>query len=113
MGEYRADAGPMDALRTHLKAIRTESACIDPKARRAALLETLPERMAALTSRVAAKLETRESQSADDSTCAVLVDIAVAAAEIAQESTDPDDIAFWEGFSESVLDQADECYGPD
>ena len=43
----------------------------------------------------------------------VLVDIAVAAAEIAQESTDPDDITFWEGFSESALDQADECYGTD
>ena len=67
MGEYQADAGPMDALRTQLKAIRTESARIDPKARRAAVLETLPERMAALTSRVAAKVEARESQSADDS----------------------------------------------
>jgi hypothetical protein len=60
MGEYQADAGPMDALGTHLKAIRTESARIDPKARRAAVLETLPERTAALTSRVAAKLEARE-----------------------------------------------------
>jgi len=43
----------------------------------------------------------------------VLVDIAVAATSIAQESTDPDDGAFWEGFSESALDAAEECYGPD
>jgi hypothetical protein len=111
MGEYQTDAGPMDALRTHLKAVRTASARIDPTARRVAVLERLPERIAALTSRVSSKLEARESQSADDSTCAVLVDIAVAAYEIAADSTDPDEVAFWEGFGESVLDQADECYG--
>ena len=71
MGEYETDSGPMDALRTHLKAARTEAARIEPKplgvairdvreqlAQRPMLLpEPLPERTAALQSQVTARFE--------------------------------------------------------
>ena len=128
MGGYQTDADPMDALRTHLEAIRTESARRDPKARGVAglearerlahRLEPLPERLAALKSRVTAKLEElggtlrppTEPQSAADSSCEALLDIACAAYQIGDDSTDPDDAAFWYGFGEAIVDQyLDEC----
>jgi hypothetical protein len=69
MGDYEADAGSGDALRAHVEAIRTESARIGTQALRAAALdarkrlaqrpEPLPERIAALDSQVAARLNER------------------------------------------------------
>jgi hypothetical protein len=127
MGEYQTDADPMDALRAHLEAIRTESARRDPKVRGVAglkarerlvhRLEPMPERIAALNSRVTAKLEelggtlrpAREPQSAADSSCDVLLDIACAAYQIGDDSTDRDDMAFWYGFGESLVDQYVDC----
>lgn len=73
-------------------------------------LEPLPERFATLNSpRVTAKLEDREPQSADDRYCEALVDIACAAYQIGDDSTDPDDQAFWCWFADSVAEQAAEC----
>ena len=127
MGEYQTDADPMDALRGHLEAIRTESARRDPEVRGVAglqarerlvhRLEPLPERMAALNSRVTAKLEelggtlrpVRERQPAADSDCDVLLDIACAAYQIGDDSTDRDDQAFWYGFGEAIVDQYVDC----
>jgi hypothetical protein len=123
MGEYQTDAGPMDAIRTHLKAIRVESARLDPKERGVDSLAArerltrrlgpLPEHMAALNSRVTAKIEelggtfrpSREPQSDLDSHCAGLHDIAVAAYQIGYDSADPDDKAFWLWFGDSIIDQ--------
>lgn len=128
MGKYQTDADPMDAVRAHLEAIRTESARRDPKVRgvdslaaRERLvrrLEPLPDRLAALNSRVTAKLKElggtlrppSEPQSAADSSCAVLADIIVAALEIGDDSKNRDDAVFWYGFAEAIADQyLDEC----
>jgi hypothetical protein len=128
MSEYQTDADPMDALRTHLEAIRTESARRDPKSRGVAglearerlvhRLEPLPERLAALKSRVTGKLEElggtlrppRESESAADSHCQALVDIACAAYQLGDEAKEDADAKFWYGFAEAIVDQyADEC----
>jgi hypothetical protein len=97
MGQYQTDADPMETIRAHLEAIRTESARRDPKVRGVAglaarerlvrRLEPLPERLAALNSRVTAKLEelggtfrpSTEPQSADDSSCQALLDLVCAA----------------------------------
>jgi hypothetical protein len=129
MGEYQTDAGSMDALRTHLKAIRTESARRDPKSRdmgglaaRERLrrrLEPLPERLAALDSRVTAKLEElggtprplKESQPAIDESCLALSDIAEACFEIGDDSTNRDDAEFWYSFGGSVAQQFAVCSG--
>jgi hypothetical protein len=90
MGDYEADAGSGDALIAHVEAIRTESARIGTQALRAAALdarerlaqrpEPLPERIAALDSQVAARLNERgeplepstEPQPAGDSSCDAL-----------------------------------------
>jgi hypothetical protein len=128
MGEHQTDADPMDALRTHLEAIRTESARRDPKVRGVAglaarerlvrRLEPLPERLAALNSRVTAKLEElggtlkppTEVESAANSHCQLLVDIVCAAFQIGDESKNRDDAEFWYGFGEAIADQyLDEC----
>jgi len=127
MGEYKTDADPMDALRAHLEAIRTESARRDPKVRGVAglkarerlahRLEPLPEPIAALNSRVTAKLEELggalgsrgEAQSAADSSCEVLLDIACAAYQIGDESTNRADMAFWYSFGESLVAQYSDC----
>jgi hypothetical protein len=133
MGEYQADAGPMDALRAHLRAIRTEAARIEPGALRVAVLdarerlarrpealpEPLPERIAALHSRVTAKLEElegalkppREPQSAADSSCNGFVAIADAAYELADESTDFEEARFWYQLYLSALDSYADCEG--
>jgi hypothetical protein len=130
MGEYQTDADPMDALRAHLEAIRAESARRDPKTRSVAglieareqlahRLEPFPERIAALSSRVTAKLEEmggtlqspREPESADDSSCAVYLDLACAAYQIGDDSTNFDDAAFCYSFGESAVDQYSECIG--
>jgi hypothetical protein len=120
MGVYQTDAGPIDAIRTHLKAIRTESARRDPKERGVALLparerlgrrlEPLPERLAALTSRVTATIEERGGTlrlSSDvDPHCSVLLDIACAAYQWGEDSTDREDQAYWYWFAEAIVDQA-------
>jgi len=113
----------MDAIRTHLTAIRTESARMDPKERGVAgfaarerlvhRLEPLPERMAALNSRVTAKLEEVGGtfrQPAAGTPCAGLVDLALAAQEIADQTEDRDSALWWYDFSNHLLDQYDnEC----
>jgi hypothetical protein len=131
MGEYQTDAGPMDAIRTHLKAIRTESARRDPKERGADSLAAarerlarrlgpLPQHMAALSSRVTAKLEglgetlrpSKDAESDLDGHCGPLMAIAIAAYEIGEDSTDFDDQVFWHWFGDSIADQYIEECGP-
>jgi hypothetical protein len=127
MGEHQTDAEPMDAIRTHLQAIRTESARRDPQARGVAglqarerlvhRLEPLPERLAALNARVSAKLEElggtlrppRRPQSADDSNCQVLADIACAAYQLSDEAKEEADVIFWYEFAEAIVDQYADC----
>ena len=122
MGEYETDADPMEALRTHLQAIRTASARRDHGARGVAglearerlarRLEPLPERMAALNARVTARLEElggkvrREPQAAADSDpCEGLLDIACAAYQLGDDSTNDGDMTFWYWFGDSIVDQ--------
>ena len=128
MGEYQTDADPMEALRAHLQAIRSESARRDPEVRGVAglaarerlvrRLEPLPERLSALNSRVTAKLEElggafrpqREPQAAADSHCAALIDIVCAAYQLGDDAKSDDDALFWYGFAEAIADQyANEC----
>jgi hypothetical protein len=79
----------------------------------------LPERIAALSSRVTAKLgelggtlrPSREPQSDAGSNCEVLLDIACACYQIGDDSTDRSDMEFWYGFGESVTYQYIECIG--
>jgi hypothetical protein len=134
MSEYQTDSGPMDAIRTHLKAIRTESARMDPKEREergvaglaarerlARRLEPLPEPMATLHSRVTARIEElggtlrppREPQSDLASQCSGLYDIALASYQIAEESATRDDAEFWLSFGDSIAEQyGRECGRP-
>jgi hypothetical protein len=111
MGEYETDSGPMDALRTRLKAARTEAARIDPKPLGAAirdvreqlahrpmsLPEPLPERTAVLQSQVAARFEElpRKPQSAADRDCSGYVTLADAFYDLAHDATDFEDAHLW------------------
>jgi hypothetical protein len=123
MGEHQTDAGPMDAVRMHLEAIRTEAARIEPKVLLVAVLnarerlahrpEPLPERIAARDSRITAKLkelEARELKSAADSLCNVHLTIDEAAYDLANEHTDFDDVLlFWHDLAESAVSAYIEC----
>jgi hypothetical protein len=129
IGEYETDAGTMGALRAHVEAIRTESARIGTKALRAAALdarkrlaqrpEPSPERIAALDSRVAARLnelgETlrppTEPQSAGDSSCDVLWGLAAASFGLADEATIFSDIDDYTQLGYLFLETALDCEG--
>jgi hypothetical protein len=127
MGEYQTDAGPMDALRTQLKAVRTESARRDPtelgvavlaaRERLVHRLEPLPERIAAINSRVTAKIEelggtlrpSREPQSDAGSNCETYMYLAEAVYGIGHDSTDRGEMAFWYSWGDALLEQYDDC----
>jgi hypothetical protein len=122
MGEHQTDAGPMDAVRMHLEAIRTEAARIEPKAVLVAVLdarerlahrpEPLPERIAAQDSRISAKLkelEAREPQSAADSPCNVHLAIAEAAYGIADDATLLKESEFFYHLGNSAISAYLEC----
>jgi hypothetical protein len=122
MGEHQTDAGPMDAVRMHLEAIRTEAARIEPKALLLAVLdarerlahrrEPLPERIATQDLRITARLkelEAREAKSAADSSCNVHLTIAQAAYELANETTLFDELEFWHDLGNSAVTAYIEC----
>jgi hypothetical protein len=127
MGEYESDSGPRDALRTQLKAIRTEAARIEPKPLRVAirdareqlahrpqsLPEPLPERMAALQSQVTARLEEplKESESSPFGECGGYVALADAFYDLAHDTTDFEDAHLWYQLYLSALDGYADCAG--
>jgi hypothetical protein len=133
MGEYKTDSGPIDTLRKHLEAMRTESAHIEPKTLRAAVLDArerlahrprslptpLPERIAALQSEVMTRLDEmertlkppREQQSADSSACMGYLAVAYAFYDICLEATDLDDQSFWYTLHIAALHGFEDCSG--
>lgn len=131
MGEHETDGGPMDVLRAHVQAIRTESARIGTEARRAAALdarerlahrsEPLSDRIAALDSQVAAKLNKRgetprpprEPQPAGDSSCDILWKLAATSFELADDATIFNDIDTYTELGYLFLGSALDCEGAD
>lgn len=127
MGAYESDSGPAAALRMHLRAARTEAARIDSKALGVAirdareqlahppesLPEPLPERIAALESRVAARFEEPlgESDSPTFGECGVYVELADAFYDLARDATDFEEASLWHQLYLSSLDGYADCAG--
>ncbi|HJY25954.1 MAG TPA: hypothetical protein VJ649_09825 [Actinomycetes bacterium] len=126
MGAYESDSGPTAALRMHLSAARTEAARIDPKAigiairdareqlanRPESLPEPLPERIAALQSRVAARFEKPLGESDSPfGECGVYVELADAFYDLAHDATDFEEGSLWYQLYLSSLDGYADCAG--